>query len=123
MSLYQVESILTEEIRGSAKEPEPPPFNLRFAEGQSVPPTPYGELIFAAAKRYKLNPQLVAAVVGAESAFDPRAVSAKGARGLMQLMPSTARLHGLEGEDVFDPEKKLKRVSGVAFTSSVPSGS
>ncbi len=107
MSLYQVESILTEELRGAAEEPEPPPFDLRFAAGQSVPPTPYGELIFAAARRYQLNPRLVAAVIRAESAFDPRAVSAKGARGLMQLMPATARQHGLAGEDVFDPRKNV----------------
>lgn len=109
MSIYLVESILTNEIRDPEPEPEPPPldFNFRFAEGQGVPQTPYGELIFAAAKRHRLNPELVAAVVRAESAFDPRAVSSKGARGLMQLMPASAREYGLVGEDVFDPEKNL----------------
>jgi hypothetical protein len=61
--------------------------------------------ILQAAARYKLDPGLIAAIVKAESAFDPRAVSWAGARGLMQLMPSTARLMGVE--DSFDPESNI----------------
>lgn len=106
MSIYQIESILTEE---TPADPEPPQigFNFRFAESQDVPQTPYGELIYDAARRHKLNPRLIAAVVRAESGFDPQAVSPKGARGLMQLMPANAKYYGLEGEDVFDPEKNI----------------
>lgn len=53
-----------------------------------------------AAAQYGLDPDLVAAVVRTESGFRTRAVSPKGAMGLMQLMPSTARLLGVE--DAFD---------------------
>jgi soluble lytic murein transglycosylase-like protein len=53
-----------------------------------------------ASLRYGLDPDLVAAVVKAESGFRTRAVSRKGAMGLMQLMPATARLLGVE--DAFD---------------------
>ncbi len=75
----------------------------RFSDGLPVPQVPYGQEIYDAARRHGLDPELVAAVVRAESAFDVRAVSAKGARGLMQLMPATARRFGLAGGDVFDP--------------------
>ena len=56
-----------------------------------MPDGPYGPMIFEAAKRHSLNPQVVAALIRAESSGNPRAVSHKGARGLMQLMPATAK--------------------------------
>jgi soluble lytic murein transglycosylase-like protein len=59
----------------------------------------------AAAERYGLDPELVLAVVGVESAFESRAVSPKGAQGLMQLMPATAADLGVV--DVFDPAANL----------------
>ena len=62
-------------------------------------------LAIAAAKRHGLDPNLVLAVVGVESAFAPDAVSHKGAQGLMQLMPSTARELGVL--DAFDPAQNL----------------
>jgi soluble lytic murein transglycosylase-like protein len=80
----------------------------RFADGQAVPATPFGEQIFAAAARHEVNPALVAALVRAESAFDPRAISHKGAGGLMQLMPATARRFGLSEAERFDPERNLE---------------
>ena len=90
--------------------PDPPPDpasaaaerSWRFTDGLPVPHVPYGRQIYDAAKRHGLDPELVAAVVKAESAFDARAVSPKGARGLMQLMPATARRFGLSAGDVFD---------------------
>lgn len=78
-----------------------------FADGQTVPATPYGAQIFDAARRHAVNPALVAALVRAESAFDSYAVSRKGARGLMQLMPATARRFGLADRQIFDPERNL----------------
>jgi hypothetical protein len=58
------------------------------------------------AVRYRIPPLLVAAIVEAESEFNPRAVSRKGARGLMQLMPLTAS--SLRVEDTFNPYKNIE---------------
>jgi soluble lytic murein transglycosylase-like protein len=60
----------------------------------------FAELIEAAATRYELDPALLTAMARVESAFDPLAVSNKGACGLLQLMPATAERFGVE--DVFD---------------------
>ncbi len=68
--------------------------------------------IRAVAIRYRISPLLVAAIVEAESEFNPRAVSRKGARGLMQLMPLTAS--SLRVEDTFDPYKNIGLQRGRA---------
>ena len=70
-------------------------FNGREERRQLVASLPYGELIQAAADQYRLDSLLLAAVIQAESGFDPGAVSPRGARGLMQLMPATAAQYGL----------------------------
>jgi len=62
-------------------------------------------LAIAAAQRHGLDPNLVLAVVGVESGFQPDAVSDKGAQGLMQLMPATARDLGVI--DALDPAQNL----------------
>ncbi len=53
------------------------------------------DLIARVARGYRIEPSLVKAVIAAESDFDPRAVSPRGAQGLMQLMPGTARELGV----------------------------
>ncbi len=58
--------------------------------GKLLNPFDYREEILYYANRYDLDPYLVAAVIYVESKFNPEAVSPKGARGLMQLMPDTA---------------------------------
>ena len=68
-------------------------------------PTDLRALAAAAARRHGLAPELVAAVAAVESAFDPAAVSPKGAQGLMQLMPATAASLGVA--DAFDPAANL----------------
>ncbi|MGH9333940.1 MAG: lytic transglycosylase domain-containing protein, partial [Vicinamibacteria bacterium] len=65
------------------------------------------EFITPAAAKYGVDPNLVAAVIWAESSGDPNAVSRKGARGLMQLMPATARELGVTR--ILDP---LQNVDG-----------
>ncbi len=62
---------------------------------------PFGRLIRDASARHGVDPLLVAAMVEAESGFDPNAVSAVGAVGLMQVLPTTAELYS-DG-DPFDP--------------------
>ncbi len=62
-------------------------------------------LIAETARRHHLNPALVRSVVAVESAFQPNATSPKGAQGLMQLMPQTARSLGVA--DPFDPAQNL----------------
>lgn len=65
----------------------------------------YDPHVQEAARRYELPPALIKAVMAAESAFNPRAVSRRGALGLMQLMPETART--LRVSDVFDPAQNI----------------
>ena len=63
------------------------------------------DLIDKYAEKYKLDKNLVSAVVKTESAFNPKAVSRAGAMGLMQLMPGTAQ--GLGVKNAFDPEQNI----------------
>ncbi len=65
----------------------------------------YGEEIKEISVRHGVNPGLVEAVIRAESAFNPWAVSRKGARGLMQLMPQTASALGVRNS--FDPRQNI----------------
>jgi len=67
--------------------------------------TRYGEEIREIAARHGVNADLVEAVIRVESAFNPRAVSNKGAQGLMQLMPRTASALGVR--NVFDPYQNI----------------
>ena len=62
-------------------------------------------IILQTANRYQMDPALVNAIIMAESEYNPRAVSKKGARGLMQLMPATAAALGVK--DSFNPEQNL----------------
>ena len=62
-------------------------------------------IINDAAKQYSVDPNLIAAMAFRESAFNPNAVSSRGAQGLMQLMPKTARALGVH--DSFDPRDNI----------------
>ena len=68
-------------------------------------------IILQAANRHQIDPDLVRAIIMAESGYNPKAISKKGARGLMQLMPRTAEALGVE--DVFDPEHNIN--GGVKY--------
>ncbi len=65
----------------------------------------YDTMIQKAAEKYKIDSALIKAVIKAESNFNHQAVSPKGARGLMQLMPATASY--LQVQDSFHPEKNI----------------
>jgi hypothetical protein len=64
------------------------------------------EVVNSASAAYHLDPDLVNSVIHAESGFNARAVSPKGARGLMQLMPATASELGVN--DAFDPQTNVE---------------
>ena len=119
MSLLRVERVVDDEV---VPEPEKAAevlevtaqsYPVHFVEGTAAPQTAYGDLIFAAARKYKINPALVAAVIRAESAFQPRALSPKGARGLMQLMPATAKRYGVRTAELFQPARNIE--AGVRY--------
>src|SRR3989441_2022473 len=68
-------------------------------------PSWYTTEIRGAADRYGVPARLVSAIIRVESSFNPRAVSSKGARGLMQLMPETASVLGVR--NTFDPYENI----------------
>ena len=83
-------------------------YNRVEARRRYVVGLPYGEQIFAAARRHGLDSLLVASLVEAESGFAPEAVSPQGAVGLMQVMPETGRLLGPDAAlDLVDPTINL----------------
>ncbi len=69
------------------------------------------EFVEATAKKYDVDPLLVHSVIQVESAYNSRAVSPKGAQGLMQLMPATARRFGVSNS--FDPRENIE--GGVRY--------
>ena len=117
LPLLRIERVVDDEI---VPTPEAAPMAqltpgiaVRFDAAQPVPEGPYGSLMYEAARRHALNPQVVAAVVRAESAFNPRAVSRKGACGLMQIMPATGQRFGLSRRELFEPQKNID--AGVRY--------
>jgi soluble lytic murein transglycosylase-like protein len=68
-------------------------------------------IVLKAANRHKVDPAMVMAIIMAESSYNPKAISKKGAKGLMQLMPTTARSLGVK--DIFDPEHNIN--AGVRY--------
>jgi hypothetical protein len=109
LPIDQVEHVVEDELDRRLRPTWLPRLDVvvRF-DGQSEPPaTPYGTMILAAAREHGLNPHLVTAVVQAESDFHPGAVSSRGAVGLMQVMPATARRFGVAADRLDDPTTNL----------------
>ncbi len=115
LSMLRVDRVLEDEVEepvasiaGLSDVAAPAAFPVSFDAAQAIPTSPFGGLIYAAAKESALNPELVAAVVRTESAFNPRAYSHKGAAGLMQLMPATGQRFGVSWDERFDAAKNLR---------------
>jgi len=70
----------------------------------------YGQLVEQVAREHDIDPALLNAVITVESAFNPNAISHKGAVGLMQLMPATARRYGVANR--YDPAENVRGGAG-----------
>ena len=90
------------------------PADKAVAEAPAIPER-YRELITTTAEKHGVDAHLVHALIQVESAYHPRALSPKGARGLMQLLPSTGRQYG--ALDLFDPKVNLD--AGVRHLKSL----
>src|SRR5436305_460879 len=125
LPIDRIDRVLDDEYTPPPPEPPPaavaaveaakPAMMLQFEESQKIPDGPYGPMIYEASRRHALNPQVVAALIHTESAGNPRAVSRKGARGLMQLMPATAERFGVHLEKLNDPKENLE--AGIRYLS------
>jgi len=105
-----------ERLMASLGSVEPAPLTCRTTHGRALPidNARRARLLIAVhelAPQYGLDPALVLEVIRAESNFNPRARSHKGALGLMQLIPATARRFGVE--DPFEPVQNLR--GGMAY--------
>lgn len=83
----------------------PPAPDARVARATPPAAEPYVPMVAEAARRNDVDAALLHAVITAESAYNPRAVSPKGATGLMQLMPATARRLGVD--NAYDPNQNI----------------
>lgn len=86
--------------------PPPPPEVLAEAAIPQAPPRPFAEIIDAASVRHGVDAELLFALIEVESSYRPNAVSAKGAMGLMQLMPATAQQYAVA--DPYDPSDNVE---------------
>lgn len=84
-------------------------------QGQNLKPQNLNEVINTISDQHHLDPDFISSVIHAESGFNPRAVSPKGARGLMQLMPGTASKLGVS--NAFDPRANVE--GGTRYLSEL----
>ena len=101
-----------DEVPYPEPEPEPPPPPPIDTEAMAVP---YGEIIDKVSAEHGVDPKLVRALIKVESAYQPSARSHKGAMGLMQLMPATARQYAVANP--YDPAANID--AGVRYLKSL----
>ncbi len=97
--------ILSKTHPASQTEQRPPSVSGRKAEHL------YHTFIIQTASHHQIDPALIKAIIMAESGYNTKAVSKKGAKGLMQLMPGTAQSLGVE--DIFNPHQNI--TGGVQY--------
>ena len=86
----------------------------RFALAQ-IDPAPAGQFVRQYAAHYRVSPEFVAALIDVESRWNPLALSSKGAIGVMQLMPATARRYG--AFKPFDVEQNI--AAGTRYVTAL----
>jgi soluble lytic murein transglycosylase-like protein len=109
-----IEKITSDEVPYPEPDASPDP----AATGGTEDPlegTPYGEIISAMSEAHGVDPMLVRALIQVESNYRPRARSPRGAMGLMQLMPSTAREYKVGNP--FDPRANIE--AGIKHLKSL----
>jgi soluble lytic murein transglycosylase-like protein len=110
-SLYSIIARVNKGRRASG----PSPFT--HTNPKAIRPT-YSDLITQSARDFALPENLIAAVIKCESNWQPRALSHAGARGLMQIMPGTAKGEfGLEAHHLWDPKTNIR--AGSAYLRSL----
>jgi soluble lytic murein transglycosylase-like protein len=116
-------SLVAKILQDEVPHPEPTPAaDPKGGSDQQAPDatsllqaTPYGEIIAAMSEAHGVDPLLVRALIQVESNYKPRARSPKGAMGLMQLMPSTARTYNVRNP--FDPKANIE--AGIKHLKSL----
>ena len=93
------------------QQPGTAPAHQAAAQRKKTRHAPFEHIINQAATTHQVDAALIKAIIMAESRYNPKAVSKRGARGLMQLMPVTAKSLGVE--DSFDPEDNIN--GGVMY--------
>lgn len=115
-----IEKIVPDEVPYVPSSPAAEASEAQAADQQQIDPellrqTPYGEVIAAVSEAHGVNPMLVRALIQVESNYKPRARSHRGAMGLMQLMPATARAYKVGNP--YDPKANI--AAGVKHLKSL----
>ena len=110
-----IEKIVPDEVPYQEPGREPTPVAEATKAVQTVLAGPYSEIISSMSQAHGLDPMLVNALIQVESNYRPRARSHKGAMGLMQLMPSTARRYNVRNP--YDPRANV--AAGVKHLKSL----
>lgn len=110
-----IEKILADEVPYPEPEPVMVAAQETLGEGAILQSTPYAELISSMSEAHGVDPMLVRALIQVESGYRPKAKSPRGAMGLMQLMPSTAREYRVRNP--YDPKANIS--AGVKHLKSL----